>query len=1055
MMEYAAGGELMIPQRSHVLFPLVFAFFVFFGTSTARAATGPSAFCHNTDGAFTVCPDGHQEWSDVAPQFFSNTNTYLYADQANLTKPGSAPDTFLLMYDECGRTSPLGPNEYFLVSFANIETKNGVESFEHYTVHIFSDGTIIFFDNRNLQTVNGNFRVSEILGQKGKVGFGPSPNCAGNHVIAEFQIPLEKAGTLTGTPYSPDPLFWSSAPPPPPPVKPCQNGTTTRVPLLVNVFKSVNISNQDIDAIVNKVNDVLGQGGSGVCADFNETSIRRNQGINDNGTYESADRQMLIKNCNDELNGAFGGGRGYKISFTNTIKGNANTAGITTHRAGAGGPVTPCSFVRADPNRTTDQIARSTAHELGHGFTLGFHRNDDPNNLMAQSGFGSGTQLDQGEITEIQRGAGTRARHSEHGSWTDDIHDVSQGFIDLLFGSFFAQDQSSDLNTVINVAGLFPAANVHTKFETFFNTDNNPATGKTFGSFQGADKVLTVTLTGTFPFTAPAGSMTASLLDVASGAVTPLAPGSVLRLQEIVDSLSQNPPPAEDFIDSINQSVPLSMLAIKSLQVPVGIRATNTDTNEFDEASFVFTLSSAAGIGAIRSGFDSNTLPANDDDSTGQVSLGFTANFFGTNHSSLFVNNNGNVTLDAALPTFTPFDLTSTNRVIIAPFFADVDTSQGNVVTYGSGTVGGRPAFGVNWPGVGCFSENISVLNFFQVILIDRSDVSQGDFDIEFNYDSIQWETGQASGGNAVCQGASSARVGYSIGTGAPGTFFELPGSGIPGSFLDINTTTGLIHNSRDSAQLGRYVFPVRNGVPTLTDTDGDGVPDILDNCPFIPNTDQADSDFDGIGDACSSPNFQRSTAAFLQALSSGQTTAQPIGLTIADTPTVLDQLTRIVNFRFTTGLTQSASQTATNLVNSLVVIGQVPPSDANGLIAAVLQGVPLCAADVSSQVTVTRSGYSYNFATGRFFQTVTLKNTGASAIQGPLSVVLTGLSSNATLSNASGSTKCAAPLGSPFISLSRALNPGASASVVLQFADPTKAGIVYSTRILSEDGNH
>ncbi|GEM_PF-1449265 len=34
-------------------------------------------------------------------------------------------------------------------------------------------------------------------------------------------------------------------------------------------------------------------------------------------------------------------------------------------------------------------------------------------------------------------------------------------------------------------------------------------------------------------------------------------------------------------------------------------------------------------------------------------------------------------------------------------------------------------------------------------------------------------------------------------------------------------------------------------------DTDADGVPDCIDNCPTIPNPDQADSDGDGIGDAC------------------------------------------------------------------------------------------------------------------------------------------------------------------------------------------------------------
>jgi hypothetical protein len=219
---------------------------------------------------------------------------------------------------------------------------------------------------------------------------------------------------------------------------------------------------------------------------------------------------------------------------------------------------------------------------------------------------------------------------------------------------------------------------------------------------------------------------------------------------------------------------------------------------------------SAIGPDAIRSGFNSNSLYGNDDGSTGLVGIGFPINFFGTTYDSLYINNNGNVTFDGSQGTYTPYSLQSTNRVIIAPFFADVDTRNGNTLKYGTGMLAARPAFGVTWPGVGCYSYNQSVLNYFQVILIDRSDEGVGDFDIEFNYDQVQWETGSASGGFSNCRFGNSVRVGYSNGVN---TSYEMPGSGVNGYFLDSNLITGLIYNSRNSLQPGRYVFNVRNGV--------------------------------------------------------------------------------------------------------------------------------------------------------------------------------------------------------------------------------------------------
>jgi len=231
----------------------------------------------------------------------------------------------------------------------------------------------------------------------------------------------------------------------------------------------------------------------------------------------------------------------------------------------------------------------------------------------------------------------------------------------------------------------------------------------------------------------------------------------------------------------------------------------------------------------LNAGFNSNSLAANDDSSTGLISFGFTVDFFGNMRTGGYVNTNGNVTLDSGLSTFTPFDLASTNQEILAPFFADVDTRTGPLVTYGTDTVGGQSAFGANWIDVCFYGTNCSLRDSFQLVIIDRSDISAGDFDFEFNIDSINWETGSASGGSGGL-GGNSARVGWSNGNSITPHSFELAGSAVNGAFLDSGPAgTSLISNELNSnlsvggTTLGRYFFQVRNGQVTQPPT---GVPE-------------------------------------------------------------------------------------------------------------------------------------------------------------------------------------------------------------------------------------
>lgn len=61
----------------------------------------------------------------------------------------------------------------------------------------------------------------------------------------------------------------------------------------------------------------------------------------------------------------------------------------------------------------------------------------------------------------------------------------------------------------------------------------------------------------------------------------------------------------------------------------------------------------------------------------------------------------------------------------------------------------------------------------------------------------------------------------------------------------------GVLNDTTDLSSPGEaYVYTL------VPDLDGDGVPDVDDNCPETANADQADVDDDGIGDACDTPEL-------------------------------------------------------------------------------------------------------------------------------------------------------------------------------------------------------
>lgn len=225
-------------------------------------------------------------------------------------------------------------------------------------------------------------------------------------------------------------------------------------------------------------------------------------------------------------------------------------------------------------------------------------------------------------------------------------------------------------------------------------------------------------------------------------------------------------------------------------------------------AAFVLAaaLAAPAHAGAIHNAdLFTNVLPRNDDGYAGPVAMGFSANINGTSYASTYVNNNGNITFDGGMSTYTPAAISNGSfGPIIAAFFADVDTrgAGSNPVTYGAAMLDGYKVFGVNYIRVGVYSQQ-PIYNSFQMILTDRSDIAAGDFDIQFNYDTIVWDQGSVSNVSALAGYWTSGTSNYT-----------LPGSLTSGALLDSGpAATSLVQNSLNSNVLGQYNFSVRGGV--------------------------------------------------------------------------------------------------------------------------------------------------------------------------------------------------------------------------------------------------
>jgi hypothetical protein len=220
-------------------------------------------------------------------------------------------------------------------------------------------------------------------------------------------------------------------------------------------------------------------------------------------------------------------------------------------------------------------------------------------------------------------------------------------------------------------------------------------------------------------------------------------------------------------------------------------------------------------------GYGELAMPRNDDGSSNQLDLPFDINFFGNTYNQFFINNNGNLTFDSPVSSYTPSPFPVTNQAMIAPFWADVDTS---CTTCGEVYVG-SPSEGtvaITWNNVGVYPASDNGLrNSFQAVIIDRSaDNNAGDFDVEFRYDNLTWTSGSASGGDGEVGGSIHAQAGYDAGNDSD--FYALPGS--------FSEDVLALQNTSNTGEDGVWRFAIRDGALPGETPENPIMPVVTDN---------------------------------------------------------------------------------------------------------------------------------------------------------------------------------------------------------------------------------
>lgn len=147
--------------------------------------------------------------------------------------------------------------------------------------------------------------------------------------------------------------------------------------------------------------------------------------------------------------------------------------------------------------------------------------------------------------------------------------------------------------------------------------------------------------------------------------------------------------------------------------------------------------------------------------SASPFNLPFQFCFYGNNYSQVWMNNNGNISFNNGISTFSSSAFPSVGNRMIAAFWGDFYLTNGGTM---HATITPTAAI-FNWVSMGYFNNQSDKVNTCQIVITNGLDplVIEGNTAIHFA--DMQWTTGSASGG-VVGFGGTPATVGANAGNG-------------------------------------------------------------------------------------------------------------------------------------------------------------------------------------------------------------------------------------------------------------------------------------------------